>query len=408
MAICMKRLSHLSDHMLDRCETYAAFIKAIEHKKHSKEVRELWLDEFSGLPDEEARKLKNQAMLLDPAKVDLFLTAIEDELSRNVWMHDDPRKKTMFCTSKAKGQKGKWRDLYCPCLKDHVIHHIIMRASERAFMRGMYKWCVGSVPKRGTAAAVKAVEKWCKSDRAWKYFVQIDIEKFFNNIRETDVLNCLKKRIKDEKIIDLHKQILESAPLPVPIGYFPSPWYANLVLEDLDHFILERMHKTRRGKCIKLVKHYVRYIDNLLIFGASKRDLEKVVHAVSDWLGVYRGLHIKPDWEIKQIAEYDSDEKMKKGTYRIDFIGYKFDRTRTILRDGNYLSTLRLAHRMDKRYKRKSEATLSDCQSLVSKTGFAACGDNATFTGLVNNRFSIENAKGVISNAAKMGVFRDP
>lgn len=81
----------------------------------------------------------------------------------------------------------------------------------------------------------------------------------------------------------------------------------------------------------------------------GKLDLEKVTHFA------------------KEIVEQLND-----GTYRIDICGYVFDREHTRVRDGIYLSTMRLARKM-RTIKRQHNGYmgLKDCQSLVSKAGWA-------------------------------------
>lgn len=117
---------------------------------------------------------------------------------------------------------------------------------------------------------------------------------------------------------------MHSAPIACPVGYYTSPWFANLFLQELDHLIKEKLYKERRGKRIPYVKHFVRYMDDMLLMGNSKRDLDKAVRAViSHCAGI--GLNIKTCWEIKRIAILDG-HNVRKGTYRIDICGYVFDR----------------------------------------------------------------------------------
>ena len=62
---------------------------------------------------------------------------------------------------------------------------------------------------------------------------------------------------------------------------------ANTVLQPMDRLIRES------GLC----KHYVRYMDNLTIFGSSKRKLKKLRVLVETWLNAHQ-LRLKDDWQI--------------------------------------------------------------------------------------------------------------
>ena len=390
--------------MLDRENTMAALEDGIQHKLRSTAVREtLWLDGLQHIPGEMIESARN---VLDPVKVDSFLAGIEDCLRAGAWQPELPEHKRVFCTSMSRGSAGgKWRDLYCPYLQDHIIHHIIMRASMPAFTRGMMRWCVANVKGRGTADAVHAIRSWCQ-DPGWRYFVHLDIRKFFDSISLDSVENALARKIGDPILLDLHHRILTSSPLPCPVGYYPSPWYANLVLEPLDHMIMEQLCKTRRGVRKPLIRHSIRYMDDLLLMSASRRDLERAVDAIGAWLSANLNLQLKPTWEIKSIAEYTPDGRIRPETYRIEYIGYRFDRTRTILKSGNYISTKRLASRMHSSDVRGSGASLRQCRQLLSKTGFSQIADQEHFMNEINGIYPVNKAKEALSTYDKSRVFR--
>lgn len=189
-----------------------------------------------------------------------------------------------------------------------------------------------------------------------------------------------------------------------PVGYYTSPWLANLFLEDLDHFVKQELFKERRGKRIPYVSHYVRYMDDMLLMGNSKRDLEKAVRAIIAFCQG-KGLEIKTCWEIKRIAILD-DGKVRKGTYRIDICGYVFGPECTRVRDGIYLSTMRLARKIH-RDARANDGymSLADCQGIMSKVGWAEHANSAGMLKRIDDLVNLDDARGVISNAAKCGVF---
>jgi RNA-directed DNA polymerase len=84
----------------------------------------------------------------------------------------------------------------------------------------------------------------------------------------------IKRGIKDPNVLWLIKLILDSTPAPgIPIGNLASQIFANLYLNGLDHYLKETI------KC----QHYIRYMDDLVVFGNEK-----------DWLGEIK----------KDIGEY--------------------------------------------------------------------------------------------------------
>lgn len=171
-------------------------------------------------------------------------------------------------------------------------------------------------------------------------------------------------------------QIIDSAPIPCPVGYYTSPWFANLYLEKLDWFIVQQLYKKRRSKRLRYVRHYLRYMDDMLLIGTSKSDLYKAVRAIQKYLKDELGLEVKNEWEIKKIGKHEligGKWKMMPGTYWCDIGGYKFCKDATILRDGIFLSTRRLARRMFKGF------TIHNCRSIVSRVGWAKHSNSRRF-----------------------------
>lgn len=398
-----QRIGNLKNKLITQENFDLAFEDGTEHKRTHPTVRDLWT--------EEAKQIWVPGMdttgFIDPKKRDALRDSVLDSLSSGTYQHKPPRHKRQYCTSKSKGiTGGKWRDIYCPALDDHIVQHMVFNVCEPAFMKGMYRFCVGNVPKRGTGEVIRTVTHWCKNCNDWTFFVKLDIRHFFESIQKDDEMYMLDRKIKDDFILRIHDSFLSSAPVPVPVGYFISPWYGNLVLERLDHFITENLFKYRRDSRINFVSHYIRFVDDMLLMGTSKRGLQKAIREIDAWLKDNLGMKLKPNWEIKRIAEYDEKGKIISGTYQIDFIGYRFDRTRTILRDTVYLSTKRLANSLGRNSNTSQAVTYADCQTYVSKVGLASHIDNARLMGELNNSFPILEARRVISDGTKCRVLQ--
>lgn len=90
------------------------------------------------------------------------------------------------------------------------------------------------------------------------------------------------------------------------IGSYTSQWFANTVLQPLDRLIRES------GLC----KHYVRYMDNLTIFGSSKRKLKKLRVLVEKWLNAHQ-LRLKADWQIFPYSQEASSRSAGPSTARV-------------------------------------------------------------------------------------------
>lgn len=353
----MKRLSNTWKDVCDIKTGIVAVVDGTRYKRKNREVQKLLRDDAYNEIDHEKAKA--------------YVEPIIEELRSKTWKHGKPRYKKQFCRNSSK-KKGKWRDLYIPTLKDHTIGHMLMLANMKAFTRGMYPHSCGSVPGRGIKHVVKCMTYWMQNDKQCRYFVKIDIKKFFDNIDRDILKQKLADKIKDKDSLWAFYQIIDSAPVACPVGYYTSPWFANLYLQELDWFIAQRLYKERRGKRINYVRHFARYTDDIVMLGTCKSDLEKAIKAIKEFLADLR-LEIKPSWEIKKIGKMDEGGKLKEGTYWCDIAGYKFCKDCTILRDGIFLSFRRLARRV-----KKCGYTPHSCRALISNIGWAKHADSTT------------------------------
>lgn len=386
----MKRLGNIWKDVINIDLVVNDIIEGTKYKRGKKEVQKLLYDQSVV---NEHPELYHQ---IDLAKAREYAKYLVNLLETGQWKHKKPKHMRRFCRNKTHG-KGKWRDLSVPFLDDHIISHMVVRASEKAFMRGMHPHCCGSVPGRGIKHIVKTVSRWMRGDKQCRYFVKLDIRHFFENIDGEIMKATLRRKIKDKRVLEIFDQIIDSDDTACPIGYYSSPWFANLYLQDFDYFIEQQLYKERRSKRIKYVRHYLRYIDDMLLIGTCKSDLVKAIDKIQKYLKDNYGLEIKKSWEIKMIGKHeivDGKWKLKPNTYWCDIGGYKFCKDSTILRDGVYLSLTRLARRI----KKKGYYTLHDAESLLSRIGWSKhCNNSILLNIKIKPYVNLNKAKKVVS-----------
>lgn len=393
----MKRLGNIWNDAINVELVVSDIIDGTKHKRGKRETRKLLFDKETVA---EHPELWHQ---IDKTKAEAYAKRLVEKLEAGTWEHQPPRHRRQYCRNKTHG-KGKWRNLSIPCLDDHIVAHIVMRASEKAFTKGMHPHCCGSVPGRGIKHVYKTVKRWMQGDRKCRYFVKLDIRHFFENIDAGILKKELRKRIKDKKILAVFDKIIDSDEIACPVGYYTSPWFANLLLQDFDWFVEQALYKERRGKRIKYVRHYLRYVDDMLLIGTCKGDMVKAIQSIQAYLMDRYGLEIKNSWEIKAIGKHevvDGNWQLKPGTYWCDIGGYKFCKDSVILRDEIYLGTKRLAKRM---YKKKYY-TLHECQSLNSMLGWASHCDSKRFVlDEIEPYVSIDKTRKVVSTCGQKQV----
>lgn len=246
------------------------------------------------------------------------------------------------------------------------------------FMRGMYKYTCGSVPKRGTSYGQKIIRRWLDDDpENTKYCLKMDISKFYPSINGTMLKNMLSKHIKDKDCLWLLDKIVDSNTQGLPIGNYTSQWLANFFLQELDHYIKEKLH----------VRYYIRYVDDLVILDGDKQNLHQIRNLIDEYLTTIN-LKMKQDWQVFPISKR-----------ALDFLGLRFYRDKTILRRRN---ALRIRRRMIK-ISRKKTMTNQDACAIVSYWGWIKrCNSYRFFNKYVKTNVSIKFAKGMVSYYDKL------
>lgn len=158
--------------------------------------------------------------------------------------------------------------------KDRVVHHAVVNVLEPLFERSFIFDSYASRKFKGTHKAIIKTQKFIRK-RPW--YVKIDIEKYFDSINSETLMFLVQKKVKDTKVLALIKRIIESSETKgrgLPIGNLTSQFFANVYLDNFDHYIKDGLG----------VKYYLRYMDDFLIFGWSKKQVEIRLHKAQQYL----------------------------------------------------------------------------------------------------------------------------
>lgn len=167
----MHRIKNVRENIISINNGIRAVIEGTKNKRGKREVQILLYN------DTEVKGHPELWHTVDPDKAKDYITPICEELATGRYQHGKPKHRLQFCQT-SKG--GKWRDLYIPKLKDHIVHHMLMQGCMKAFTRGMHPHCCGSVPERGIKHIAHWVDHWMKNDKECRYFVKLDICKFLS------------------------------------------------------------------------------------------------------------------------------------------------------------------------------------------------------------------------------------
>ena len=214
---------------------------------------------------------------------------------------------------------GKWRDINEPLLwPDQYVHHALVQVLQPAMMKGMDRYCCGSIQKRGIHYGVKTIKKWMKNDRkGTKYCLQLDIRHFYDSIQPHVVADRMKRLIKDRRVLTLVERVVEHGVL---IGIYCSQWFANTILQPLDQMIHQ-------------------------------------LAAIRAWLAGI-GLEVKGDWQV-----FPTESRLPSA------LGYRFGRGYTLLRKRNLLRLKQGLARYRKRRRQGRRISRRLAAGLLSRLG---------------------------------------
>lgn len=295
-----------------------------------------------------------------------------------------------------------------PLFPDQVIHQLIIEVGKPVFTRGMYYHSYGSIPGKGAHKGQKHIKKiinhHTKHDKsAIKYGAQLDITKCYQSFSHTYLKGELRKKFRGRLflcfcfiIIDSYVYAVVTDPVTgeievygLPIGYSTSQWFCNFGLTPLDYYIKGELH----------IEYYIRYVDDMCMFGRNKKNLHKAVKAINERLERI-GMKLKFTW---QVFRYDYiDKKGKKKDKRkgraFDTLGLRFFRDKCILRKRNSLTIKRQVQKISN----DKEVALHDAQSLMSRLGqLRHCNSYNFYQKHVKPFIDIKKLKGVIRNESR-------
>ena len=258
------------------------------------------------------------------------------------------------------GISAKKRLIVVPTVEEMLVHHAVINVLSPILEKGMYEHSYASIPGKGLHSGVKTTRKWIYNDHTnTKYCLKLDIRKFFDSIDQDVLLAKLKKIIRDKHYFEYIEKIVRTTESGIPLGFATSQWFANFLLTELDHKIKEEYG----------VKYYIRFMDDMVLFGSNKRELHKIKDAISKYLEEELHLHLKDNWQVFFMDSVNS--RKRKGRF-LDFLGFKFYRNHVGLRGRLALRTQRKAKAIYK----KERANIHDARQMVVYAGIAKYSDS--------------------------------
>jgi len=206
--------------------------------------------------------------------------------------------------------------------RDRVVQHalctVIEPIWERRFIYDSYACRLG----KGMHAGANRTQAFLRSaQRKWGkiYCLKGDVLKYFPNIDHGILKSLIRKRITCpdtlwlcDEIIDSAKQLNKGRAKGIPIGNLTSQLFANIYLHELDKLVKQELRQP----------FYVRYMDDFVIIGNDKADLQKMRQQIAYFLKEHLSLELNGKTQVFPL----------KGR-GIDFLGYRIWPTHRLLRN---------------------------------------------------------------------------
>lgn len=251
---------------------------------------------------------------IEKSGVESFLLGIQQELIQGTYRPSGNRIKEI---PKA---NGKIRKLGISTIKDRVVQGAVKLIIEPAFEPDFQDGSYGYRPKRTAHQAVERVAEAVVKEKT--RVIDLDLRSYFDTVKHHILLEKVAKRISDDKIMRLLKQMLKAGGKEgVPQGSVLSPLLSNIYLNEVDKMLEKAKQATREGKYVHL--EYARYADDCVILVDG--------HPKWDWL--WAGVNRRLREELDKVQVQINEEKTKqldlvKGD-SFGFLGFEFRRLKT-------------------------------------------------------------------------------
>lgn len=205
-------------------------------------------------------------------------------------------------------ENGKMRKLGIPNAVDRVIQQATMQVLSPMFEPQFSETSYGFRPRRGAQDAIKKSKEY--ANEGYTYVVDMDLEKFFDVVNQSKMIEIISRTVKDGRVISLINKYLkagvvvnnrfEETDIGLAQGGNISPLCSNIMLNELDKEL------ERRGI------RFVRYADDMLLFAKCKRSAERIL------------ANIVPYIENKLKLKVNREKTSVSYIGKIKFLGYGF------------------------------------------------------------------------------------
>ena len=228
---------------------------------------------------------------------------------------------------------GKFRPLGIPTVRDRIVQEAARMVLEPIYEADFSQYSYGFRPNRRTMDAIRCIAWYTQESTKFFWVIEGDISAYFDTINHRKLMKLLRRRVKDEKLLDLvwkflragvmERRLSKDTHLGTPQGGIISPLLANVYLHELDKQMgakysgLPTKEKAERRRKGLANFAYVRYADDFVILSNGTRaQVEEMRSEVRNFLS--SELHLALSMEKTKITHLNDG---------FDFLGFRIQRS---------------------------------------------------------------------------------
>ena len=216
--------------------------------------------------------------------VESMLDGLRDDLKARRFRPERAREKTIPKAS------GKIRSLGIPTVADRVVQASLKLVLEPIFEADFKPCSYGFRPKRRAQDAIAEIHYLGSPSRNYHWVFEADIKACFDEIDHTALMERVRRRVRDKRVLGLVKAFLKAGVLAedgsrratitgTPQGGILSPLLANIALSVLDEHFAQKWEalgpewtRAKRRRAGEPVMRLVRYADDFVVMVHGTRD----------------------------------------------------------------------------------------------------------------------------------------
>ncbi|MEG1777270.1 MAG: hypothetical protein RR367_12195 [Clostridia bacterium] len=253
---------------------------------------------------------------------------------------------------------GKLRDYCEEAVIQQICNYIAVEALMPLFQAKIGAHQCASLVNRGQRYGKMHIERWMRRDpKGTRNAIQADVRKAYPSTDKRRLKRMLKRDVKNDDLLWLVFLLLDKMPKGLSIGSYLSMYLCNYMLSYAWRFAKQRIchaewRKHRRTgiyerHSIPLIRKVMLYMDDILAYGANKRDLLKGFGELCRFMRKKLGYRIKRSW--RHFRTHFTDKAGRQRGSFTDIMGVRIYRDHSTLRRRIFLRTRKTYAKMERR-----------------------------------------------------------